>query len=96
MANNETYLLLDIRGMVLHGYNIGKDPDAKIDDDQKPYNTATWGMERFLETYPIFETVPPRQIIAVWDGGNEYRKTLYKKYKKRRGERAEEQEQEFQ
>lgn len=87
MANNESYVLLDIRGMVLRGYNRGKDPEGILCESGESVNSANWGMAKFLEVFPLLETIPPRQMIAVWDAGNEYRKGLWPGYKAKRRER---------
>lgn len=90
MAQGETYVLLDVKGLVRYSYNAGTDPDGVLGDDGVTYNTASYGLSRLLECWPIFEDVPPRQIIAVWDGGNDYRKLLWPEYKAKRHAKREE------
>ena len=87
--DNTPYALLDIRGLMIQALNIGEDPDGPLDDKGKTQNSAEYGFAKLLETHllPIMETTPPRRLIAVWDGGNDYRKGLFPAYKKRRGER---------
>lgn len=84
MADFEGFVLLDIKGLVRHAYHIGTDPEGLLGTDGKSYNTATWGLAKLLETYQLFEDIPPRKIIAIWDGGNDYRRMLWPEYKARR------------
>ncbi|MEA3242309.1 MAG: DNA polymerase [Pseudomonadota bacterium] len=84
MADFEGFVLLDIKGLVRHAYHIGTDPEGLLGADGKPYNTAVWGLAKLLETYQLFEDIPPRNLIAVWDGGNNYRRMLWPEYKAKR------------
>ena len=84
MADTEHYVLLDARGLVLHGFYKGADPDGDLDEKGKVVNSPAWGMEQLLKEYPIFDMIPPRRIIAVWDGGNRYRTELWPSYKAKR------------
>ncbi len=94
---NEPLVLLDIRGLLIHSLNRGKDDDAvQPEDGSKPVNTASFGFGQFVDTYlkSALAMVPPRRIIAVWDGGNEYRKSLWSEYKAHRKEPRKEENQE--
>jgi DNA polymerase I-like protein with 3'-5' exonuclease and polymerase domains/5'-3' exonuclease len=84
-----TYGLLDIRGMMLKGILGGKDPDGWLNAEGGTDNTAEYGFYRFIDMHllPALEMVSPRNVIAVWDGGSDYRKGLFPGYKKKRSER---------
>ena len=69
--------LLDIRGLLLrrfHGASGGEKGSAKA------------GLQEFLERdlEEILEIYPPRNILACWDRGNDYRRKLYPAYKQAR------------
>ena len=85
----QTYALLDIRGMMLKGLLGGEDPDGTLNPEGKTDNTAQYGFYRFIDMHlmPVLEATSPRSIIAAWDGGSAHRKGLYPDYKKKRGER---------
>lgn len=87
MADNERFVLLDARGMMMHSYLGGTDPEAMTAPGQKPVPSVAYGIDRMLSYFPIFDGVPPRKIIAVLDAGNEYRKLLWPGYKAKRAER---------
>lgn len=76
-------VILDIRGSLIQMLNRGSDPDAILDVDNKKINTAEFGLQNWLNEYlsHILEDHAPRQLIAVWDGGNTYRKSFYPVYK---------------
>lgn len=79
--------LLDVRGLLMHAYHRGIDPDAKLSPlTDKPVNTAGYGLRGFLDTYliPLLHDFSPLNIIAVWDGGNNYREGLFAGYKAKR------------
>lgn len=79
--------LLDARGLLLHAYHRGVDPDAKLSPaTDKPVNTAGYGLRGFIDTYlsPLLVDFSPLNIVAVWDGGNDYRKGLFADYKAKR------------
>lgn len=85
--NNTPMYLLDARGLVMHMLHRGSDMDSLLSEDGKrQINTAEFGMHNFIEGYllPILKEVPPQNIIAVWDGGKDYRSYLYPKYKANR------------
>lgn len=81
-------VLLDIKGLLLHSYNRGKDPDAKFDAEDNLINSAGFGLRVFIDSYlrPILADYAPLNIVAVWDGGNDYRMSLFADYKKKRRE----------
>lgn len=79
--------LLDVRGLLLHAYHRGTDPDAKLSPlTDKPVNSAGYGLRGFLDTYiiPLLSDFSPLNIIAVWDGGNTFRESLFANYKAKR------------
>lgn len=79
--------LLDARGLLLHAYHRGVDPDAMLSPvTDKPVNTAGYGLRGFIDTYlaPLLIDFSPLNIVAVWDGGNDYRKGLFADYKAKR------------
>ncbi len=89
VVGTEPILIMDIRGLLIHSLNRGKDDEAiQPEDGSKPVNTAAYGFGQFIDTYlkSALAMVPPRRLIAVWDGGNEYRKGLWKDYKAHRKE----------
>jgi 5'-3' exonuclease/DNA polymerase I-like protein with 3'-5' exonuclease and polymerase domains len=90
MADHETYLLIDASGVYLHAFHSGKDPEAPKDpNSKKVINPPAHVLDRMLDLYPYLEETPPRRMIAVWDGGNAYRESLFPGYKaKRKAERA--------
>lgn len=79
--------LLDVRGLLMHAYHRGIDPDATLSPKtDKPVNSAGYGLRGFLDTYliPLLTDFSPLNIIAVWDGGNTYREGLFAGYKAKR------------
>jgi len=78
----ESWAILDLRGLVLHCFNFGTDPDA----EGKGLTTPGYTVDRFIQQYldPILDLVPLNKIIAVNEGGNEFRKRLYPEYKANR------------
>lgn len=89
------YAILDLRGTILRAYHATKPaPGAPIDDDpelgdNRPIVSAANGLTTWLEMYllPILENYTPKQIIAVLDGGNDYRRGMYANYKANRSSR---------
>lgn len=79
-------VVLDIKGLLTHSYFSGKDPEQVKGRDGKSFNTAGYGLEVFFDRYlsPILNGFAPIDIIAVWDGGNNFRKAIYPDYKKHR------------
>jgi 5'-3' exonuclease len=93
MADHEPYVILDIKGLIQHAYHAGKDPEALLEEDGTHVTTASHGFHTFLEFYPVFSEVPPRRIIAVWDGDNSYRRSLFPGYKAKRAAKNKEEKQ---
>lgn len=90
--NSTAHVILDIRGLLLHAYHGGEDRDARrIEVDGKPtkVNTAAFGLNAFIDRYFTMITAhyQPRQIIAVWDGSNDRRRTMFPDYKLKRRSR---------
>jgi DNA polymerase I-like protein with 3'-5' exonuclease and polymerase domains/5'-3' exonuclease len=85
----QSYSLLDIRGDMLASLLGGVDPDGPLNAEGKTENSAEYGFERFLDMHLAghLEISPPRSIIAVWDGGNDYRRGKFPGYKLKRSTR---------
>lgn len=83
----EAYVILDTRGCVMHSMFSGKDADATVDFNGRSVPTPGHALDVFVDRYfkPITRNFAPREIIAVWDGGNAYRKSLFPEYKAHRG-----------
>jgi len=83
-------VILDVRGLLMHSYYSGVDPDAIKDGDLR-INSAAFGFQVWLERYlnDILETTPPRNLVAVYDSGHEYRTAIYADYKRKRHEERE-------
>jgi DNA polymerase-1 len=81
-------IILDVRGLLMHSYHRGVDPDARANAAGKVINSAAHGFQNWLEEYfhPMLEHVSPVDIIAVFDGGSAYRTMLFPEYKKKRDE----------
>ncbi|WP_422451953.1 DNA polymerase [Endozoicomonas sp. ALC066] len=85
--SNRPLVILDARGLLMHMLFRGSDPDAILKSDNSgTVNRAAFGFENFLEGYflPILADTPPIDIVACWDGGNDYRTQLFPKYKANR------------
>ena len=84
------YAILDIKGLLKHMYYRGSDPDSKLLANDRKVNTAEFGFSNWLDEYllNILKTTAPINIIAVWDGGTNYRQALYPAYKAKRKEGA--------
>lgn len=87
--DNIPYSILDIRGLMMRSLFGGEDPDGKLNEEGKVENSAEFGFNRFLDTVisQVFEISDPRRVIAVWDGGNHYRRGLFPGYKLKRSQR---------
>lgn len=88
----DTYAILDMRGLVQRSLHSGTDRDAIKDSiTGRPINTPGHALDKLLVDYllPILDELRAKQIIAVWDGGNLYRRMLYPKYKENRRQREE-------
>lgn len=92
IINNPVFAILDVRGLVLHAYHaVRTDPDGQPDDDPETgdgriITTPEKGFAAWLDMYmdPILQNYTPKEIIAVWEGGNDYRKGLFSDYKAQR------------
>ncbi len=85
-VNMKSLVLLDIKGLLMHSYHRGIDRDATLSPAGDRTNTFGYGLRGFLETYllPLLKDHAPLNIVAVWDGGNDYRKGLFPGYKAKR------------
>ncbi len=83
------YYILDLRGLILHAYHACRDPEPLFDEEGKPVTTAHAGFGAFLEMYllPLLQNAAPRQVLAVTEGGNDYRQMLFAGYKAKRSAR---------
>lgn len=91
--NADPYVILDARGLALHAYHSGTDKEGGRASDGTPLATPGHTLANFLERHllPITEHTRLNHIIAVWDGGNQYRERLTGgTYKDHRGELNEE------
>jgi DNA polymerase I-like protein with 3'-5' exonuclease and polymerase domains len=77
------YQLFDTRGLVLASMWGGNDPDAVRGEDGKRYNSPGHTLERFIDSYLLeaLKVSDLRDIIAVFDGGNQYRRAIFPGYK---------------
>lgn len=84
-------VILDVRGLLMHSYHRGVDPDVRPNAEGKVINSAAHGFQNWLEEYfhPMLEHVSPADIIAVFDGGSAHRTALFPAYKKKRDEAKE-------
>lgn len=90
MADQEPYVLLDIKGLLMHAYHAGSDPEpATSQCGEHSANSAGFAFQTFVDMYPYVASVPPRRLIAVWDGGNKYRQQVFPTYKQKRKAAAE-------
>lgn len=91
-------VILDIKGLLLHSYFRGKDPDAVLDASGTPINTSGFGLRTFIDGYlrGILQEFAPLSIIAVWDGGTDYRTSIFPDYKIKRKAREKNEAQEVQ
>ncbi len=88
---NTPKVILDVRGTLMHAYYSGKDPNAITLDDGKRINTAAFGFQLWLERYfnALTQRTRPINLIAAFDGGNEYRRAIFRGYKAARDEAKE-------
>jgi DNA polymerase I-like protein with 3'-5' exonuclease and polymerase domains/5'-3' exonuclease len=82
MDQSDIYIILDLRGLVLHSYHSGTDPDAPA----KNVHTPGYTLNNFIDRYllPITKLAPLNHIIAVNDAGSIYRTNLNAEYKANR------------
>lgn len=83
----DSYVLLDIRGLALRSLHSGVDKDADTDSlTGRSVNTPGHAIENLITDYlqPILSGYRVKQLVAIWDGGNFYRETLYPEYKANR------------
>lgn len=79
--------VLDVKGLIMHAYHGAKDPNAVLSSDGRTLiKRAAHGVEAFWERYlqPIFERTAPIDVVAVLDGGNDLRTSIYPEYKSKR------------
>ena len=85
-------LIFDVRGTIMLSYFRGKDPQSKLLADGTLLNSASWGFSNWLEDFflPHIQQfqIMPIDMYLVWDGGNDYRKKIYPKYKANREPKA--------
>jgi DNA polymerase I-like protein with 3'-5' exonuclease and polymerase domains/5'-3' exonuclease len=86
---SQPLVLLDARGLMLRAYH-GSSDTSRVNSEGKPIASWERGLSRFIEDtliYVLDGSMPPSRIIAVWDGGNSFRTTLFPDYKKARMEK---------
>jgi len=84
-------VILDSKGLLTHMFFRGEDPNPIHTKSGVKVNTAGWGFSNWLEEYflPILKDYRTSDILAVWDGGNEYRTALLPTYKEARNKAKE-------
>jgi DNA polymerase I-like protein with 3'-5' exonuclease and polymerase domains/5'-3' exonuclease len=85
-------VILDVKGLLMNSWFTGKDPDAIQLPDNKTLNTAGYALQVVLDKFilpAMNNTFSPIDVVAVWEGGNHYRKTIFPNYKKQRTEEKE-------
>lgn len=90
MANSqEPWVILDARAVMHHCFNMGKDPEGILGEDNELYNSAEYAFRNFLNRYmdAVFKLVAPRQVLIAMDAGIEYRRGIHPDYKKKREEK---------
>lgn len=88
----EPWVILDARAVMHHSFNMGKDPEGILGEDNELYNTAEYAFRNFLDRYmdAVFKMVNPRRVLIAMDGGIEYRRSIHPDYKKRREDKKKE------
>lgn len=84
---NELKELLDMKGLVMHSYHRCNDKDSTLfKEDGKRTARAEAGFETLLDSYlmDILQDTAPKDIVAVWEGGNDRRIELFPAYKEKR------------
>lgn len=83
---NGLVAILDMKGLAMHSYYRAEDSEPLIDKDGKKIRTARAGVSTFIRSYleEILSFAAPYNIIAVWDGGNEFRRRMFPAYKEKR------------
>lgn len=87
--NKQPLVLLDARGLMLRAYH-GSSDTSMVNSEGKPIASWKGGLSRFIEDTLVDVLgggMPPSRVIAVWDGGNSFRTTLFPDYKKARMEK---------
>lgn len=81
-----TVVLLDMKGLIMHSYFRAQDPEPLFDAQGNKITTARAAVATFLRSYweEITGYATPFNIIAVWDGGSEFRKRIFPGYKNKR------------
>lgn len=91
-------VLLDAKGTLMHSLFRGKDPEPVLDSNGKKLNSAAHAIQTWLNGYieDALKFTTPMNIIAVWDGGMEFRRRVFTGYKKSRDTKVKEPVQEEQ
>ena len=76
-------VFLDTKGLITHMFYRGEDPNSIITDTGEKVPTAGWGFSNWLEEYffPIMKDYRTSDVFVVWDGGSDYRTSLFPAYK---------------
>ncbi|ELA6946633.1 hypothetical protein RBG11_004236 [Vibrio parahaemolyticus] len=95
----DSWHILDFSAIANHCINSGEGAEFEYDAiSGRKVNTAEHGFANFIDLYlnPILEIAQPHQIIAVHDGGCEFREFIFPDYKKKRNQKkAEESDGEY-
>ena len=80
-TEQDIWCIYDLRGLVIHTYSSGTDPDYANKKIRSPGHT----LDKFIDRYllPCSQIVPLNKISAVHDAGNEFRRALDPNYKNR-------------
>lgn len=80
----DSYVLLDIRGLAIRSLHSGTDMEGDRDSlTGKIVNTPAHALHNLVTDclLPALQDFRVGRIIAVWDGGNFYRESVYPEYK---------------
>jgi DNA polymerase I-like protein with 3'-5' exonuclease and polymerase domains len=78
------YHILDVRGLIIRAWSTG---EKVVQDGDRKLVSWEEGVQRFYDQVlkELFDKgVSPTNVIACWDGGNNYRLQLFPDYKKKR------------
>lgn len=84
MATTTSYIILDTRGALLRDYHGSSYKSVETPDGPIP----SWqdGLSAFIDKtlWPILNDYAPRQVLCCFDGGNNFRRSIYAQYKQKR------------
>lgn len=83
-------VILDLKGLITRSYHSGTDANGLRDAETGDRcNSAAHGAANFMERVllPLLRDVAPINIVAVLDGGNDLRRSVFPGYKAKRAEK---------